>query len=187
MPTSSEKNARHALEEAFFRDVDSMIVSRLRSEADSDDAKRALESTGLHDHTLIEELTQLGVTAEGLIAMRLVPLVMVAWAQDSVDEAERVTVLAQALRVGVVDGSVAEALLEHWLNEKPPLAILDAWKRYMQSEFATMSRVARAKLLALTEQQMTAVAEASGGHMGFGQVSAKERQLIEMMTHVLRD
>jgi hypothetical protein len=41
-------------------------------------------------------------------------------------------------------------------------------------------------LIALMEAQMTAVAESSGGMIGIGKVAAKEQQLIDMMTHVLR-
>ena len=185
--TTTKVSARHALEEAFFRDVDEMIVRRLKSDADSEKARRELiQSTGLHDKTLIDELSQLGVSAEGLIALRLVPLVMVAWADQGVDQSERQAVIAQALRVGVIDGSVAAVLLEHWLNHKPPARILDAWKRYMSSELASMSKVAKERLIALMEVQMTAVATSSGGHFGIGRVSAKEQQLIDMMTHVLR-
>jgi hypothetical protein len=186
MPDS--KSARHALEEAFFRDVDAMIMQRLRSEADSPDASSTLmQSTGLRDPILIDELCQLGVSAEGLIAMRLVPLVLVAWADNVVNEAERETVLAQAHKVGVVDGSVASVLLEHWLNQRPPSKIIDAWKRYMSSELAAMSKAAKKRLIALMEAQMTAVAEASGGHLGMGKTSQTEQQLIEMMTRVLRE
>jgi hypothetical protein len=184
--SSSKKAARHMLEEAFFRDMDSMIVSRLRSEADSQDARQLLQSTGLHDETLIDELTRLGVTAEGLIAMRLVPLVMVAWAEHGVDQAERETVLSQAIEVGIAEGSVAAVLLEFWLNKRPPAAILDAWKRYMTVELAKMSKLARDKLVTLMEHQMMAVANASGGYLGVGNISANEKQLIDMMTRVLR-
>lgn len=186
LSNSAPISARHALEEAFFRNVDSMIVRRLQSEADSEDARETLmQSTGLHDKTLLDELSQLGVTTEGLIAMRLVPLVMVAWADRGVDKAERQTVIAQALRVGVIDGSVAAVLLEHWLNQKPPAKILDAWRRYMTSELASMSTVAKRRLIALMEEQMTAVANSSGGHFGIGKVTVKEQQLIDMLTDVL--
>jgi hypothetical protein len=184
---SAKKAARQALEEAFFRDVDEMIVRRLRSEAESEDAHKLLQSTGLHDPTLIEELTKLGVTAEGLVAMRLVPLVMIAWARDGVDPKERSVVMAEAYRFGVVEGSVAGVLLEHWLTHKPPLAIYDAWRRYMESELATMSLVAKAKLIALMESQMQAVANASGGVLGVARASLEEQALIDIMTRVLRE
>ena len=187
MNSVPEESVKHALEDAFFRDVDSMIVSRLRSEAASDDAKKTLEQTGLHDQTLIDELIALGVTAEGLVAMRLVPMVMVAWAERGVDASERQAVLAEAYRLGVADGSVVAVLLENWLNQKPPIAILDAWKRYMKSDIATMSGVAKEKLIQLMERQMRAVAHASGGHLGVGKISKKEQQLITMMTHILRE
>jgi hypothetical protein len=187
MSSDSSNSARHALEEAFFRDVDAMIVNRLQRDADSEDARKELmKSTGLHDSILIKELCQLGVSVDGLIAMRLVPLVMVAWADNDVDESERAAVMAQALKVGVVDGSVAAVLLEHWLNQKPPSKIIDAWKRYMSGELASMSMEAKRRLIALMETQMTAVAESSGGMIGIGKVAAKEQQLIDMMTHVLR-
>lgn len=188
LSSPESRTARHALEEAFFRDVDAMIMQRLHSEAETPKASKALmESTGLRDPILIEELCQLGVSAEGLIAMRLVPLVLIAWADNVVTDDEREAVMAQAKKIGVAGGSVADVLLEHWLTQKPPLKIIDAWKRYMTTKFAKMPRTAKTRLINLMKSQMMAVAEASGGHLGIGKLSKKEQQLIYMMTRALEE
>lgn len=187
MTAPNRYSAQQALEQAFFRDIDSMIMNRLCAESHTKDARRALmKEAGLRDKLLIEELTELGVTPEGIIAMRLVPLVLVAWADHRVDRAEWATVDAEALRMGIADGSVASVILHHWLKTRPPATIFDAWKRYIRTELAAMSPKAKTKLTALMKKQMTEMAEASGGHFGMAKTSSKEKQVIEMVVTALR-
>ena len=63
---------------------------------------------------------------------------------------------------------------------------MDAWKRYIHEMFHDMSRVAQQRLILVTEQQMTRVAKASGGHLGFGRLSAKEKATIEQTIAAMR-
>ena len=189
--TASKRNVRREaksiIEDRFFADLEDMIVSRLHSEADADEGHAELiRSTGIHDKQLIAELVDLGITAEGLMALRLLPLVLVAWAENRVDEQERISVMTEASRLGIQDDSVAAVLLHEWLRKLPHGESIDAWKRFMHGVFQGMSEVAQNKLIEATEQQMTAVAKASGGHLGIGKVSTKEKQMIEGLTFALR-
>lgn len=183
---ASLEEARRAFD-AFFEDVDRHLLKRLHAEADTEAGRRALiEATGVDDPVLVEELVALGIPSEGLIALRLVPLVCVAWSQDRTDVAERDAVMDEARRIGIIDGSAAYVLLDHWLRRLPPREIIDAWERYMHGLMGQMSEVACRKLIALTERQMAAVAKASGGHFGLGRVSRKEREMIQQMAKALR-
>jgi hypothetical protein len=40
--------------------------------------------------------------------------------------------------------------------------------------------------LGLTQQQMTSVAQAAGGHLGFGKVSAKEKAIIHQVVESMK-
>ena len=179
--------AKSMIEDRFFADLEDMIVDRLHSEAETEQGHAELvRSTGIQDKQLIAELVDLGITAQGLMALRLLPLVLVAWAEDRVDEQERIKVMAEANRLGIQEGSVAAVLLHEWLRKMPHGECVDAWKRLMHGIFQEMSEVAQNKLIDATEQQMTAVAKASGGHLGIGKVSTKERQMIAGLTLALR-
>ena len=165
-----------------------MILGRFQNEADRESAKKTLaESAGLKDPILVRELVQLGITPAGLVAIHLTPLVLVAWAHDGVDPAERKQILKHSHQYGIQNGSSASVMLEHWLNHRPPATLYDAWKRYTKQELASLSKRPREKLARLIEQQMIAVAKSSGGHFGFGKISSSEQKLIDRVKLVLHE
>lgn len=184
-PTNSP---RHALEEAFCRDVDNMLIGRLQTQADSEEAKARLsKATGLNDEKLINQLASLGVTPAGLMAVQMVPLVLIAWADHGVDDKERRLVMKRAKRFGVSERSEASALLDHWLDHRPPPLLLDTWKRFIRHELSSMPTKSRRKLVEMTQEQIRAVARCSGGFFGFGSISANEQKLIRVIHKVLND
>ncbi|WP_436714440.1 hypothetical protein U8335_15240 [Roseiconus lacunae] len=171
----------------FFAELEHQIVNQLREEASSPQGRDELiRSTGIHDTELLDELGKLGVTADGLMALRLFPLVLVAWAEQNADASEREAVMTQAVRLGVREGSTAWVLLDQWLQERPPGIGVDAWKRYTHEMFTEMSNVTQNRLIELTEKQMTSVAKASGGHLGFGKVSDKEKAIIHQIIESMK-
>lgn len=185
-PKTKNSEQRRVETDHFFAELEQQIVKQLREEASSDKGREELiRSTGIRDPELIQELGKLGVTADGLMALRLFPLVLVAWAEQNADVNEREAVMTQAVQLGVREDSTAWVLLDQWLQKSPPGIGVDAWKRYTHEMFAEMSSVAQNRLIELTENQMTSVAKASGGHFGFGKVSAEEKatihQVIESM------
>lgn len=170
----------------YFDGLEEMVVKKLHQEVQTKQGRAELiRSTGVEDPNLIAELTHLGITADGLIALRLFPLAMVAWAEDLVDKEERETVLAEALRLGIREDTTAWILLDHWLRKPLPGLGVDAWRRYTHGIFSKMSPIAVKRLVKLTRKQMEAVAKASGGHFGFGKVSKKEQLLIERLTETM--
>ena len=186
-PTVNEPSLR-SLETAHFLDeLEARIVQRLHVEATSDSSRtELLRSTGITDEKLLDDLSRMGITADELIALRFLPLIMVAWAEDHADLDERDVVKAQAKELGIREDSTAWLMLDTWLRKRPPGVGVDAWRRYTHEIFSKISPVASQRLIALTEKQMTAVAKASGGHLGFGKVSQKERVMIDRLVETMR-
>jgi hypothetical protein len=145
-----------------------------------------VRSTGVDDNVLADELVKLGIPADGVIALRLFPLVLVAWAEGGVDPGEREAVMGEAMRIGITEQSSAWLILEDWLKSRPSATCLDAWRRYTHDIFVRMSDVAVQRLIALTAQQMTSIAKASGGRLGLGKVSEKEQSLINQVVATMR-
>jgi hypothetical protein len=173
--------------EHFLDDVEEMIVQRLHRETSTKEGREELiRSTGLSDPKLTDELVKLGITADGFVALRLFPLVLVAWAEGIADTPEREAVMVEAFHLGIQEGSTPWVLLDTWLKRRPPGLVVDAWKRYMHDIFVRMSSVAIDRLIKLTEKQMTTVAKAAGGHFGFGKVSKKERIIIDKLVDEMR-
>lgn len=171
----------------FFHDLEDQIFQRLRNEASSPQGREELlRATGIHDNRLLDELSRLGITADGLMALRLFPLVLVAWAEANADANERDAVMAQAVGLGIGEGTTAWILLDRWLTKHPPGLGVDAWRRYTHQMFIHMSDVAQQRLIDLTEKQMTEVAKASGGYFGFGKLSAREKAVIHQVIESMR-
>jgi hypothetical protein len=102
-----------ALEEAFFRKEQERlreIQSMLHSEQSATQALR--EASGIDDEAVLQQLASLGVRAETLAALTLIPLVEVAWADDRMEEREREAVLAGAESSGIAVDSPSHGLLE---------------------------------------------------------------------------
>ena len=169
-------------------DLERRIVERLRTEARSDRARTELaRQTGIADSQLLAELADLGLTTRTMGALRLIPLVRVAWADNHVDAQERQAVLTAATSLGIHRGSDAYVMLERWLREMPPAERIDAWERYLKRVMEKLGKTAQLKLIQFLRAQMIAIAKASGGYFGFGKVSAKERQTIESFMNALSD
>ncbi len=179
-------DARHTKEEAFCRDVDNMLMGRLQAHAESDEAKaRLAKMPHLKDAKLVSLLSRLGITPEGLIAVQLVPMTLVAWASGSVDDKERKLIFDQAKRFGIRERSEPFALLDHWMSHRPSPLLMETWRRFISLELKSLSGKPREKLIELTKEEMLAVAKCSGGFLGLGRVSSTEHRLISTMSKVL--
>ena len=187
-PSPPKAAAQKIATDHFFDDLEEMIVQRLHQETMTEAGREELiRSIGIDDPKLIDELVRLGITADGFVSLRLFPLVLVAWAEDSADVRERATVMREAAGIGIQEDSTAWVLLDSWLKKRPPGIGVDAWRRYTHDIFDRMSAEAIERFIELTKNQMTSVAKASGGHLGFGRVSKKERIIIDKLVSAMRD
>jgi hypothetical protein len=170
---------RNELEEQFFTARDQQLLQALREEAAAKARKEALsEASGIADHALLDQLHELDVCHETVAALSLVPLIAVAWADRSVDAKERDAVLAAAEQTGLEQGHPGYRMLQRWLEKEPDVRLLDIWKAYVaelsQSLDAASSRVLKERLLG----RARAVAEASGGILGFGNKVSKPEEAV---------
>ncbi|WP_419189131.1 hypothetical protein [Stieleria marina] len=184
---NTKSDQRASQTQHFFSQLEDQILRRLHVEASSDEGRaELLRSTGIQDVKLLDELGRLGIPADGVVALRLFPLALVSWAEDDTDDSERNTVMAAADQLGIAEGTTAWIVLDQWLTKRPPGLGVDAWKRYTHEIFAKMSIVAQKRLIELAEKQMTAVAKASGGSLGIGSVSKKEKAIIHQVVTAMR-
>ena len=175
------------LEAAFFRKVDVKILDDMRSRMAKDQAiERLASDTGIHDRDVLQELLDLDFTPQNLLALWLVPLTQVAWADGKVDRAEREAVLKALRKHGYSEDSPAWHLLESWLDHKPCDEVLTAWKDYAKATVETAGQkrliLLRNELRNLTRE----VANAAGGVFGFGSVSDAEEAVLQQIEDALR-
>lgn len=172
---------RKALEESFFSKENEKLRRELKEKAALKKKEHALsEVSGIHDEAVLDHLIALDIGSDTLTALTMVPLVQVAWADGDVDEKERSAILEAAEQVGVHKDSPSADLLEEWLKFKPDREILEVWKEYVTALSATLSTEEADKLRSSLLTLSRAVAEASGGVLGFGhKISRAEKAVLD--------
>lgn len=176
---------RKALEESFFARRNRELLDKLKAEmADEETRSQLAAALGFQDPPLIDELMKTGIDAQALAALGMVPLVAVAWADGKLDVKERDAVRAGAAAEGIAAGSAAQLVLEHWLEERPDPALIDAWKRYVK---ALQDQLGPAQHRRLGEDLLgraRKVAHAAGGILGLGSISGDEQKVLEELKSV---
>ena len=180
---------RKAMEDAFFARENEALRQRGR---ETNDAKRKKErlsaASGITHDAVLEKLAALEIRSETLGALSLIPLVAVAWADGTIDDKERGAILSRAAEIGVAKGGVGHELFARWLEERPPQAMVDAWKDYVRAFAMTMDNADRRALRAEVLHRAQGIAEAAGGFLGIGgKVSAPEQKVLQELATVLPD
>lgn len=177
MSKEALKERKDALENEFFKRQNEKALEDLRAKKSAEEARSALsQASGVTDEAALDALTEVGITAETLAAMSLVPLVAVAWADGELDDSERAAIL-KAFHAKASDAN--GDLLEVWLTKRPDASLLEAWKLYMDSLLTELNADARKALQSQLMGGAREVAEAAGGFLGLGnKVSASEAAVL---------
>jgi tellurite resistance protein len=180
-------SAARALENAFFARENARLLEQLRAKAQHEERRKALrEVIRIPDDQLVDHLLELGLGPETVLAVTMVPLAMVAWADGAVQPKEREAILRAAEDNGIAPGSVARQLLEGWLTQAPGTTLVDAWKRYVAAIWPALSPHEHDEIRQSGLERARSVAEAAGGFLGLGsRVSAKERTVLDEIAKVL--
>ena len=170
---------RKALEEGFFAKQNERVKQLLRAKQEGQARREALvAASGIRDEGVLDKLVSLGLGAETLAALSLVPLVEVAWADGTIDAKERAAILAGIEKQGIAPASPAHELLEGWLSKRPDRQLLVVWKDYVKALAPSLDadalRVLRADLIG----RALAVAEAAGGILGLGSKISKAEESV---------
>jgi hypothetical protein len=179
-----QNNFSSSFEEEFFRREDQRLVARLRELRETETARETLsQATGISDGAALDQLLALRIQPEIIAALRIVPLVEVAWADGSLDEKEREAVLSGAQEAGIPADSAAYTLLEEWLKRRPEPYLLAAWTTLVQGMSASLSEPEVKNFEASLMERVRRVAGASGGVFGLGsKISKQEAAVLEKLS-----
>jgi tellurite resistance protein len=173
---------RKALEEEFFRKQDAKLVEALRVAQEKKALRDVLAQTGSKiSDSVIDTLFEHGVTPRALAALALIPLVIVAWADGSIEPKEKSAVLQAATSMGVATDGPGYALLQSWLDHKPPAKLLEAWETYAVTLARTLSPADRDNMKADVIGRARDIAKAAGGFLGIAKISAAEEQALQRL------
>ena len=170
---------RNELEEQFFLEKDRELLQALREQRASKERKKALaETLGVTDEDLLHQLDELDIASETVMALSLVPLISVAWADGTIDDKERRAVIEAAEQMGMDEENPGHELLERWLGRKPDAALLGVWKDYASALLQTLGEPARSALKNDILGRAKQIAETTGGLLGLGSKVSKSEQAV---------
>lgn len=179
MPTPS-RSQQSILIDALFFNRDKHLVEAFRERLDQLERRQQLEHVSdIRDEAALDRLLGLGITAESLAALGLVPLVWMAWADGEVAAKERDRIVAMAQAAGIEPHNGRFPLLERWLKRRPTPELIAAWQDSVKQ---LRQRLAPEDLETLRREILDRageVARASGSLLGFGvRVSPAEQAVL---------
>jgi len=169
-----------ALEDSFFAKENERLLVKMREQAVREEKKKEFrEVLNIENEEVLDALVELAVEPETLIAFTLVPLVEVAWADGEIQNREREAIIKAAVERGVEDGSPTCTLLRNWLETPPDPKLLETWRGYIEELAESLGENSRAELKSSVMGRARAVAEAAGGFLGVGSISAAEKKKLD--------
>src|SRR5687768_15976736 len=176
-----------SLEEEYFHRKERELIDKMRVRAAADNERRRLgEMAGVADEEVLSDLQALGYTPETVMMLYLVPVIQIAWAEGGVSQKERDLIVKAARSRGITEGTPCDQQLHLWLSTRPSDEMFEkslrAIRTLLQAQPADARDASEKDLLSLA----TAIASASGGIVGFGAVSAEERQLLSHINDELK-
>ena len=168
-----------ALENQFYEKENQEKLAAMKQKLDMQRSKDELrKASGMTDDAVLDRLVVLGLRANTIAALSLVPLIQVAWADGQIQDNERTAILQGAHGKGLEDGSDGYQLLQTWLSRRPGDELFTAWEAYIKALTAQLNdeqnRLLKNQIVGFAKM----VAGAAGGFLGIGRVSASEEKVL---------
>jgi hypothetical protein len=169
-----------ALENQFFDKENKEKLAAMKSKLDSQSSREELrKASGMSDDAVLDKLVALGLKANTIAALSLVPLIAVAWADGTIQDNERTAILQGAHGKGLEQGTDGYELLTTWLAKKPSEDLFSAWESYIKALASQLNdeqnRLLKNQIVGFAKM----VAAAAGGILGFGKVSGAEEKILD--------
>jgi len=182
----SLRDRGNALEDKFFAELDSQLLEELKAKQDRENTLAEFSRvTCIKDESVLNSVIKLGISSQSIAALRVFPLVAVAWADGIVEESEREKIMDLASRhLGKAD-CPSYKLLRSWLEKKPTQEIMTAWLTYAGGLVEALSPSDANSLKESLVQEVKEVASASGGLLGWGSISKGEHETMNKIIAAL--
>lgn len=173
------QDRERALENQFYDKENKEKLAAMKRKLDAQHSKEELrKASGMTDDAVLDQLVALGLRANTIAALSLVPLIQVAWADGTIQDNERTAILQGAHGKGLEEGSDGYELLQNWLKRQPADELFVAWESYIKALASQLNdeqnRLLKNQIVGFAKL----VATAAGGILGFGKVSAKEEKVL---------
>jgi hypothetical protein len=168
-----------ALENQFFDKENKAKIAAMKGKLDAQQSREELrKASGMSDDSVLDKLVELGLRANTIAALSLVPLIAVAWADGQIQDNERTAILQGAHGKGLEEGTDGYELLQTWLKDRPGDELFEAWEAYIKALAGQLNeeqnRLLKNQIVGFAKM----VATSAGGLLGFGKVSSSEEKML---------
>lgn len=171
---------RKSLEDEFFHRENQKKLEAMKEKLSAQESREELrKASGMTDDAVLDKLTALGMRGQTVAALSLVPLIVVAWSDGSIQPNERKAILESAKGKGIESGAPAYEILASWLDQKPEPSLFDAWESYIQALVKELTEEQRKLMKTQILGFARMIAESAGGVLGFGKVSSAEEKVLD--------
>lgn len=171
-----------ALEEQFFKKQNAEKIAKMRENKAREAVKECLrKESGMTDESVLDKLVELGISAETVHALSLVPLVMIGWADETMHDHEREAILQAAVGKGIDEGSSSHQLLGDWLKNKPTEELFVTWEAYIAALLEHLTVKQRQILSAQVVDRARDIATVAGGFLGIATISDAEETALKRL------
>ena len=179
MSEVSLEDRGRALENQFFDKDNQQKLAAMKQKLDVQGSRDELrKASGMTDEAVLDKLVTLGLRANTIAALSLVPLVWVAWADGKIQDNERTAILQGAHGKGLEKGTPGYELLQTWLVRLPSEDLFVAWEGYIKALTGQLNeeqnRLLKNQIIGFAKM----VAASAGGILGFGKISASEEKVL---------
>ncbi len=171
--------------ELKFAQAELAHLQRLQKSLYEKEATEQLERvTGIDDPVLLERLRAAGFHESNVYALTWLPIAMVAWASDGVSADEVSAARLVNLYAMFTGNAESTQLFREWLREKPSDQLIKLWEDVISWQIDNLDDDSQTQTGAAVLYIARKVAEASGGLLGFGQISTAEQRVLNRIRKV---
>jgi len=123
--------------------------------------------SGIQDELLLQTLVDLRIGPDNIVALALIPLIAIAWADGKIDMKEQNALLLATVYCGMKKGTIDYRLFADWIQLKPAPILLRAWAQYVRHLCESLPPDDNKKMKSEIIGRARSVAEASGGILGY--------------------
>src|SRR5215204_5518292 len=106
MADNSLEERGRALENQFFENENKQKLAAMKDKLENQKTREELrKASGMSDDAVLDRLVTLGLKANTIAALSLVPLITVAWADGTIQDNERTAILQGAHGKGLEQGT----------------------------------------------------------------------------------
>jgi hypothetical protein len=183
---STQPTRGKVLEEAFFHRVDrelsELLGKRLQRE---EKILQFAHATGIRDQKHLELLADSGFELSTLHFV-WVPLILVAWADGNAAKLEKKAIADILESKGISRETISRVIAHEWFCKKPTEELWEIWAEFSAATSASLNPSIYNELIDDIVRLCRLVADASGGFMGLGKISATETQAIDRVIRTLQ-